>query len=123
MSNDATSSFDTDVLIVGADPTGRVLALWPTKQGVRVRLIDKSDGPSADSLVLAVQARTLELHRQLDLADEVLAWGVRSAAGHPEPSATGRRGGTPIRRRSRRSGRPFVWRSFHNPNNFGRLSQ
>ena len=31
-----------DVLIVGAGPTGLVLALWLTKIGVRVRIIDKA---------------------------------------------------------------------------------
>ncbi|WP_230940295.1 FAD-dependent oxidoreductase [Xanthomonas translucens] len=30
-----------DVLIVGAGPTGLTLALWLTRQGVRVHLIDK----------------------------------------------------------------------------------
>ena len=80
MSNDASASFDADVLIVGAGPTGLVLALWLTKQGVPVRIIDKSDGPAADSRALAVQARTLELYRQLDLADEVLARGYQVPA-------------------------------------------
>jgi 2-polyprenyl-6-methoxyphenol hydroxylase-like FAD-dependent oxidoreductase len=31
---------ESDVLIVGAGPTGLVLALWLAKQRVRVRLID-----------------------------------------------------------------------------------
>ena len=35
----------TDVLIVGAGPTGLVLALWLTKLGVRVRIIDKTEAP------------------------------------------------------------------------------
>ena len=33
---------DTDVLIVGAGPTGLVLALWLTRLGVRVRIVDKT---------------------------------------------------------------------------------
>jgi 2-polyprenyl-6-methoxyphenol hydroxylase-like FAD-dependent oxidoreductase len=66
---------DTQVLIVGAGPTGLVLALWLTKQGVRVRIIDRAAEPGTTSRALAVQARTLELYRQLDLTDEVLSKG------------------------------------------------
>ena len=55
-----------DVLIVGAGPTGLVLALWLTKLGVKVRIIDKTAEPGTTSRALAVQARTLELYRQLD---------------------------------------------------------
>jgi 2-polyprenyl-6-methoxyphenol hydroxylase-like FAD-dependent oxidoreductase len=68
------------VLIVGAGPTGLVLALWLAKLGVRVRIIDKIDRPGTTSRALAVQARTLELYRQLDLADEVIARGHRTPA-------------------------------------------
>jgi 2-polyprenyl-6-methoxyphenol hydroxylase-like FAD-dependent oxidoreductase len=69
-----------EVLIVGAGPTGLVLALWLTKILVRVRIIDKAGGPGTTSRALAVQARTLELYRQLDLADAVVARGVRGLA-------------------------------------------
>jgi 2-polyprenyl-6-methoxyphenol hydroxylase-like FAD-dependent oxidoreductase len=65
----------TDVLIVGAGPTGLVLALWLTHQGVKVRIIDKNETPGTTSRALAVQARTLELYRQLDLTNEVLEKG------------------------------------------------
>lgn len=73
-------STDTDVLIVGAGPTGLTHALWLTQQGVRVRIIDKSSSPGQTSRAMAVQARTLELYRQMDLADAVVA------AGHPNPT-------------------------------------
>ena len=69
-----------DVLIVGAGPTGLVLALWLTQQGIRVRVVDKSTGPGSTSRAMAVQARTLELYRQLDLSDAVVA------AGHQNPA-------------------------------------
>ena len=64
-----------DVLIVGAGPTGLVLALWLTKLGVTVRIIDKTAEPGTTSRALAVQARTLELYRQLDLDGAVIANG------------------------------------------------
>ena len=63
------------VLIVGAGSTGLVLALWLTRQGVPVRLIDTSAEPGTTSRALAVQARTLELYEQLDLATPVLERG------------------------------------------------
>ena len=63
----------SDVLIIGAGPTELAwsLALWLTKLGVKVRIIDKTAEPGTTSRALAVQARTLELYRQLDLADAV----------------------------------------------------
>src|SRR5215470_9960469 len=70
----------SDVLIIGAGPTGLVLALWLTRLGVKVRIVDKSEGPGTTSRALAVQARTLELYRQLDLADAVVAKGHRVPA-------------------------------------------
>lgn len=71
---------DCDVLIVGAGPTGLVLALWLTKLGVTVRIIDQADGPGTTSRALAVQARTLELYGQLGLAERVIAEGHKVPA-------------------------------------------
>jgi 2-polyprenyl-6-methoxyphenol hydroxylase-like FAD-dependent oxidoreductase len=68
------------VLIVGAGPTGLVLALWLTRLGVRVRIIDRSAEPGTTSRALAVQARTLEFYRQIGIADAVTAGGVKVAA-------------------------------------------
>src|SRR5262245_43483216 len=70
------------VLIIGAGPTGLVLALWLTKLGVRVRIIDKTAEPGTTSRAVAVQARTLELYRQVDLADAVVDAGVKVAAAN-----------------------------------------
>jgi 2-polyprenyl-6-methoxyphenol hydroxylase-like FAD-dependent oxidoreductase len=66
-----------DVLIVGAGPTGMVLALALARLGVRPRIVDRAAGPGTTSRALAVQARTLELYRQLDLTEAVLAGGHR----------------------------------------------
>ncbi len=70
---------DSPVLIVGAGPTGLVLALWLTKLGVRVRIIDKTREPGTTSRALAVQVRTLELYRQLGIAEPVVSEGVKIA--------------------------------------------
>jgi 2-polyprenyl-6-methoxyphenol hydroxylase-like FAD-dependent oxidoreductase len=63
---------ETEILIVGAGPTGLVLALWLAHWGVRVRIIDKTQEAGTTSRALAVQARTLELYSQIDLADAVM---------------------------------------------------
>ena len=70
----------SDVLIIGAGPTGLVLALWLTKQSVSVRIVDQTEAPGTTSRAVAVQARTLELYRQLDLADEVVKRGHKTRA-------------------------------------------
>jgi 2-polyprenyl-6-methoxyphenol hydroxylase-like FAD-dependent oxidoreductase len=74
------SAFDCDVLIIGAGPTGLVLALFLVRQGVHVRIVDKADGPGTTSRALAVQARTLEFYAQIGLADTVVAMGRRILA-------------------------------------------
>ena len=70
----------SDVLIIGAGPTGLVLSLWLTKLGVKVRIVDKTAEPGTTSRALAVHARTLELYRQLDLADFVVEHGHKVPA-------------------------------------------
>src|SRR3954464_15968386 len=65
----------TDVLIAGAGPPGLLLALWLTRVGIKVRIVDKTEAPGTTSRALAVQARTLELYRQPHLTDEVLEQG------------------------------------------------
>src|SRR5436305_9866053 len=82
MANNNQTVNDRLVLIVGAGPTGLVLALWLTKLGVRVRIIDKTAEPGTTSRAVAVQARTLEFYRQVDLADAVVEAGVKVAAAN-----------------------------------------
>ena len=65
------------VLIVGAGPTGLVLALWLTHLKVPVRLIDRAAEPGTTSRALAVQARTLEFYDQIDLGRTVVDRGHR----------------------------------------------
>jgi 2-polyprenyl-6-methoxyphenol hydroxylase-like FAD-dependent oxidoreductase len=71
---------DTDVLIVGAGPTGLVLALWLARLGVRARIVDRTSEPGTTSRALAVQGRTLELYHQIGLADTVVERGRTVAA-------------------------------------------
>ncbi|MHB1303983.1 MAG: FAD-dependent monooxygenase [Acidiphilium sp.] len=69
-----------EVLIVGAGPSGLVLALWLARLGHRPRIVDRAATPGTTSRALAVQARTLELYRQLDLADAVVERGHKVPA-------------------------------------------
>jgi 2-polyprenyl-6-methoxyphenol hydroxylase-like FAD-dependent oxidoreductase len=75
-----SSAGDIGVLIVGAGPTGLALALWLTRMGVRVRIVDKTAEPGTTSRALAVQARTLELYRQVGIADAIVARGRKVVA-------------------------------------------
>jgi 2-polyprenyl-6-methoxyphenol hydroxylase-like FAD-dependent oxidoreductase len=73
---------DTQVLIIGAGPTGLVLALWLRRLGVRLRIVDKATEPGTTSRALGVQARTLELYRQLGLAEAMVGQGLPFAAAN-----------------------------------------
>src|SRR6476646_9613671 len=73
---------DCDVLIAGAGPTGLVLALWLVHLGVRVRIVDKVGEPGTTSRAIGVQARTLELYRQIGLAEDVVARGLKFGAAN-----------------------------------------
>src|SRR3989454_11280809 len=79
---------DTEVLVVGAGPTGLVLALWLARLGIQVRIIDKTAGPGSTSRALAVQARTLEFYRQLGFADELVEAGLVFAAENTSPASS-----------------------------------
>jgi 2-polyprenyl-6-methoxyphenol hydroxylase-like FAD-dependent oxidoreductase len=68
--------------VVGAGPTGLILALILTKNAIPVRIIDKKPGPSDESRAIAVQARTLELYQGLGFAEEVIAGGYRIEKVH-----------------------------------------
>jgi 2-polyprenyl-6-methoxyphenol hydroxylase-like FAD-dependent oxidoreductase len=73
---------DRDVLIVGAGPTGLVLALWLARVGIRVRIVDKAAEAGTTSRALAVQARTLEFYQQMGLANAVVAAGRKTIAAN-----------------------------------------
>src|SRR6185369_9442212 len=73
---------DCEVLVAGAGPTGLVLALWLARLGVRLRIIDKAAEPGTTSRAIAVQARTLELYRQVGLADDVVRAGLPFVAAN-----------------------------------------
>ncbi len=77
---DMSPSSARPVLVVGAGPTGLVLALSLTRLGIPVRIVDKVAEPGTTSRALAVQARTLELYQPLGLTADVIERGVRIVA-------------------------------------------
>jgi 2-polyprenyl-6-methoxyphenol hydroxylase-like FAD-dependent oxidoreductase len=69
---------DADVLVVGAGPTGLMLANQLCRRGVRTLIIDRHDGPAQQTRALGVQARTLEIYAHLGIADRALELGRRT---------------------------------------------
>lgn len=68
---------ETDVLIVGAGTTGLTHALWLSRMGVRVRVIDQRPTHGLSRRAFALQARSLEHYDQIGLAHRAVARGQR----------------------------------------------
>ena len=66
----------TDVLITGAGPTGLALACQLIRYGVDFLIIDRKEGTTPYSKAIGVQARTLEIYQQIDLADRLVDLGA-----------------------------------------------
>src|SRR5258708_1176261 len=73
---------DTDVLIVGAGPTGLMLANQLARRNSRVLIIDRHGGPALQTRALGVQARTLEIYAKLGIVDRALALGKRGTGAN-----------------------------------------
>jgi 2-polyprenyl-6-methoxyphenol hydroxylase-like FAD-dependent oxidoreductase len=73
---------DTDVLIVGAGPTGLMLANQLIRRGIRPQIVDRQSGPSVHSKALGVQARTLEIYTRLGIAEAAVAQGTKATGAN-----------------------------------------
>jgi 2-polyprenyl-6-methoxyphenol hydroxylase-like FAD-dependent oxidoreductase len=73
---------DTDVLIVGAGPTGLMLANELARRGVRALIIDRHSGPAQQSRAMAVHARTLEIYQKLGIAERAIELGLAGPAAN-----------------------------------------
>jgi 2-polyprenyl-6-methoxyphenol hydroxylase-like FAD-dependent oxidoreductase len=69
---------DTDILVVGAGPTGLMLANQLGRRGVRVMIVDRHSGPPLQTRALGVQARTLEIYSHLGIVEQALELGKRT---------------------------------------------
>ena len=66
----------TDVIIVGAGPTGLSLACQLTRHGIDFVAIEKNPGVTPFSKAVGVHARTLEIYEQMDLAQPAVSQGT-----------------------------------------------
>lgn len=67
----------TEVLIVGAGPTGLLLAANLARAGVGARIVDRAPLPVGESRAFGVVARTLEIFDGLGIAKEAIRRGRR----------------------------------------------
>ena len=73
---------DSDVLIVGAGPTGLMLANQLKRRGIAMRIIDRHAGPARETRALGVQARTLEIYQKLGIAERALELGKKGTGAN-----------------------------------------
>jgi 2-polyprenyl-6-methoxyphenol hydroxylase-like FAD-dependent oxidoreductase len=69
---------DTDVLIVGAGPTGLTLAASLVAHGVHATLVDGRPAGAGTSRAAAINARTLEVLEDLDVTRRLVKEGVQA---------------------------------------------
>lgn len=66
----------TDVLVVGAGPTGLSLACQFVRHGVDFVVVEKNEGVTPYSKAIGVHARTLEIYEQMGLARDAVERGT-----------------------------------------------
>ncbi|HEV7683321.1 MAG TPA: FAD-dependent monooxygenase [Pyrinomonadaceae bacterium] len=71
-----SAKMKTDVIIVGAGPTGLSLACQLIRHGIDFVVVEKNESITPFSKALGVHARTLEIYEQLELAPQAVAQGT-----------------------------------------------
>jgi 2-polyprenyl-6-methoxyphenol hydroxylase-like FAD-dependent oxidoreductase len=66
------------VLIVGAGPSGLMMAAQLLRYGIQPLIIDAKKGPTDQSRALAVQARSMEIYRQMGISNQALQEGIQA---------------------------------------------
>jgi 2-polyprenyl-6-methoxyphenol hydroxylase-like FAD-dependent oxidoreductase len=66
---------NTDVIIVGAGPTGLSLACQLVRYGIDFVIIDRKIGVTTHSKALGIQARTMEIYEQLGVVEQAIERG------------------------------------------------
>ncbi len=69
---------DSEVLIVGAGPTGLTLAIDLGRRGIKCLLIEQKQGPAFLPKMERVNARSMEIYRRMGLAQQIRAAGLRA---------------------------------------------
>ena len=70
--------FDTDVLIIGAGPSGLTLATSLVKNGIATTVVDRQAAGANTSRAAVVNARTLEVLEDLDVARRLVKKGIQA---------------------------------------------
>jgi 2-polyprenyl-6-methoxyphenol hydroxylase-like FAD-dependent oxidoreductase len=69
---------ETDVLIVGAGPTGLTLGATLTKRGVAATVVDAQAAGENTSRACAIASRTLEVLERIDVSHHFVAQGIHN---------------------------------------------
>lgn len=72
-----SAALDTEVLIVGAGPTGLTLAIDLGKRGIRCILIEQKERPAFLPKMERINARSMEIYRRMGLSSKIRAAGLR----------------------------------------------
>jgi 2-polyprenyl-6-methoxyphenol hydroxylase-like FAD-dependent oxidoreductase len=70
------NTLNTDVIIIGAGPTGLSLACQLIRYGIDFVVVEKNETVTPFSKAIGVQARTLEIYDQLELAQPAIERGT-----------------------------------------------
>jgi 2-polyprenyl-6-methoxyphenol hydroxylase-like FAD-dependent oxidoreductase len=76
--SEGDNMFDTDVLIIGAGPSGLTLAASLVKRGVSTTVVDRQAAGANTSRAAVVNARTLEVLDDLDVSRRLVKEGVQA---------------------------------------------
>src|SRR5215217_8037329 len=69
-------TINTDVIIIGAGPTGLSLACQFIRYGIDFVVVEKNQGVTPFSKAIGIQARTLEIYDQIGLAQPAVERGT-----------------------------------------------
>jgi 2-polyprenyl-6-methoxyphenol hydroxylase-like FAD-dependent oxidoreductase len=69
---------DTEVLIVGAGPTGLTLAIDLGRRGIKCTIIEQKEQPAFLPKMERINARTMEIYRRMGIAERIRAAGLRA---------------------------------------------
>lgn len=72
----------SEVLVVGAGPSGLTIAIELARRGIPVRLVDRAPAANTETRALGMQARTLELFERHGITDDLLTNGLRAERFH-----------------------------------------
>ena len=73
------STRTTDVLIVGAGPTGLTLAAALATHGIQTTVVDREAAGANTSRAAVVHARTLEVLESIGVTDRLVKLGIQAA--------------------------------------------